>query len=81
MKALAGMRSLLGGGGKANPAVSNSLCCDHCRGTLRFGAHRYWPMRFCSVACMNAYRQRLSPATQQKIFEINGSHRSWKAAS
>ena len=65
---------------KIDQAVSSSLCCAHCRGKLRFGAHRYWHMRFCSAVCVNAYRQRLSPHTRQKIYEIDSSDR-WKAAS
>ena len=42
--------------------------------------HRYWRMRFCSAACMNAYQQRLSPDTQQKIYEIDGYRPLRKAA-
>jgi hypothetical protein len=58
-----------------------SLGCDHCRGRLKSSVHRYWRMRFCSAACMNAYQQRLSTHTQQKIYEIDGYRSSWKAAS
>jgi hypothetical protein len=72
VKPLVGVRSLLGGGKRIDRVVSISPCCDHCRGKLRFGVHRYWHMRFCSAACMNAYQQRLSPDTQQKIYEIDG---------
>jgi hypothetical protein len=79
MNALVGVRSPLGGGEKIDQAVSSSLCCDHCRGKLKFGAHRYWHMRFCSAACVSAYRQRLSPHTRQKIYEIDGCDQ-WKAA-
>jgi hypothetical protein len=50
---------------KVDGDSSSSLCCDHCRGKLRSPVHRYWRMRFCSAACMNAYQQRLSPDTQQ----------------
>jgi hypothetical protein len=59
----------------------DSLCCDQCRGKLRFSVHRYWRMTFCSAACLKAYRQRLSTHTQQKIYEIDGDRSSWKAAS
>jgi hypothetical protein len=72
---------LLGFCGAANGGSLTSLCCDHCRGKLRFSVHRYWRMLFCSAACMNAYRQRLSTHTQQKIYEIDGYRASWKAAS
>jgi hypothetical protein len=36
MNALVGVRSFLGGGEKIDQAVSSSLCCDYCRGKLRF---------------------------------------------
>jgi hypothetical protein len=81
MKAIVGMRGLLGAAEKVNEVALSSLCCDHCRGKLRFRVHRYWHMRFCSATCMNAYQQRLSPDTQQKIYEINDYRPSWKAAS
>lgn len=64
-----------------NGGSLGSLCCDHYRGKLRFSVHRYWRMRFCSAACMNAYQQRLSTQTLQKIYEIDGYRSSWKAAS
>jgi hypothetical protein len=68
-------------GAAKKDSSSTSLYCDHCRGKVSFCVHRYWRMRFCSAACMNAYQQRLSTQTQQKICEIDGYHPSWKAAS
>jgi len=44
-----------------------TLRCDHCRGELGLGVHRYWRMQFCSAACMTAYQQRLAPETKVKI--------------
>jgi hypothetical protein len=81
MKAIVGLRGLLGAAEKVNDVASSSLCCDHCRGKLRVHVHRYRHMRFCSAACMNAYQQRLSADTQQKIYEINDYRPSWKAAT
>jgi hypothetical protein len=81
MTTIVRLRGLFGAAEEVNGDSSNSLCCDHCRGKLRFCVHRYWRMRFCSAACMNAYQQRLSPRTQQKIYEIDGYRPSWKAAS
>jgi hypothetical protein len=75
------LRGLFGAAEKANVVASSSLCCDHCHEKLRFPVHRYWRMRFCSAACMNAYQKRLSPDTQQKIYEIDPYRPSWKAAS
>jgi hypothetical protein len=49
----------------------STLCCDHCRQKLEFCAHYYWRMQFCSCVCMTAYRQRLSPETQQKILQLD----------
>ena len=49
-------------------------------GKLGSRTHRYWHMRFCSSARMSAYRQRLSPDTQQKILQLD-IHPSWKTAS
>ena len=68
------------GAEKVNGDSSSSLYSDHCRGKLRFPVHRYWRMRFCSAACINSYQQRLSPGTQQKIYEIDGYRPSSKAA-
>jgi hypothetical protein len=67
--------------GAVNGGSLGSLCCDHCRGRLKSSVHRYWRMRFCSAACMNAYQQRLSPDTQLKIYQIDDYHPSWRAAS
>jgi hypothetical protein len=58
MKAIVGVRGLLGAAEKVNEV-----------------------MRFCSAACMNAYQRRLSPDTQQKIYEINDYRPSWKVAT
>src|SRR5437764_6945598 len=41
--------------------------CDYYRNELGSFPHLYWRMRFCSLACMSAYQQRLSPQTRQKI--------------
>jgi hypothetical protein len=68
-------------GAAEKDSSSTSLYCDHCRERLSFCVHRYWRMRFCSAACMNAYQQRLSTHTQKKIYEIDGYHPSWKTAS
>ena len=81
MTTIVRLRGLFGAAEKANVVASSSLCCDHCRGKLRFPVHRYWRMRFCSATCMNAYQKRLSQDTQQKIYEINGYRPSWKVAS
>jgi hypothetical protein len=81
MNLIAGVRGLLGATEKTNEVASTSLYCDHCRGKLKFRVHRYWHMRFCSAACMNAYQKRLSPDTQQKIYQIDGYRPSWKVAS
>ena len=81
MTTIVRLRGLFSADEKVNGDSSSSLCCDHCRGKLKLGVHRYWRMRFCSSACMNAYQQRLSTHTQRKIYEIDGYRPSWKAAS
>jgi hypothetical protein len=48
-----------------------TLHCDYCRGELRFGAQRYWRMRFCSNACKKAYQQRLDESTREKIGRLD----------
>jgi hypothetical protein len=48
-----------------------SLRCDHCRAALGAGVQRYWQMRFCSPACVAAYRQRLDDATKVKIERLD----------
>ena len=48
-----------------------TLRCDHCRGELGLGVHRYWRMQFCSAACMAAYQQRLAPETKVKICRLD----------
>jgi hypothetical protein len=75
------LRDLFTADGKTDGGSSSSLCCDHCRGELRSCEHRYWRMRFCSAACVNAYRKRLATHTQQKIYKLDDYDRSWKAAS
>jgi len=45
--------------------------CDHCRGDLGRNIHRYWQMRFCSPACVDAYRRRLDDDTKLKISRLN----------
>jgi hypothetical protein len=67
MTTIVRLRGLFGAAEKANVVASSSLCCDHCRGKLRFRVHRYWHMRFCSEACMNAYQQRLAPHAAENI--------------
>jgi hypothetical protein len=67
MTTIVRLRGLFGTAEKVNGDSSSSLYCDHCRGKVRFPVHRYWRMRFCSAACINAYRRRLSPDTQRKI--------------
>lgn len=44
--------------------------CDHCRRPLGVLVRRYWHMRFCSAACVQAYQRRLHDATKQKIAQI-----------
>ena len=44
-----------------------TMRCDHCRGELGPSVRRYWQMRFCSSACIEAYRRRLDEATRAKI--------------
>jgi hypothetical protein len=44
--------------------------CDHCRRPLGVLVRRYWHMRFCSAACVQAYQQRLQDGTKQKIARI-----------
>jgi hypothetical protein len=47
-----------------------SLRCDHCRRPLGVVVRRYWRMRFCSAACVQAYQRRLQDQTKQKIATI-----------
>jgi hypothetical protein len=56
---------------RRNGVTSASIRCDHCRAQLGSRVHRYWHMRFCSSACMSAYRERLSPDTQRKIVRLD----------
>jgi hypothetical protein len=49
-----------------------TLRCDHCRGRLGLIIHRYWHMRFCSAACMQAYQHRLNEGTRAKIRRLDG---------
>ena len=44
--------------------------CDHCRRPLGIMVRRYWHMRFCSAACVQAYQRRLHDDTKQKIANI-----------
>jgi hypothetical protein len=48
-----------------NLGPASTLRCDHCRGKLSRGVHRYWQMQFCCSACMTA----LAPETKAKIKE------------
>ena len=54
-------------------AAPTVLRCDHCRGELGLGVHRYWHMQFCSFTCMTAYKQRLVPETKAKIYRLDSS--------
>jgi hypothetical protein len=45
--------------------------CDHCRHALGHKIHRYWQMRFCSPACVTAYRGRLDEDTRLKISRLD----------
>jgi hypothetical protein len=45
--------------------------CDHCRGKLGLTLQRYWHMRFCSSACVKAYRRRLAEDTKAKIHQLD----------
>ena len=47
-----------------------SMRCDHCRRPLGLVVSRYWHMRFCSAACVQAYQRRLHDDTKQKIAKI-----------
>ena len=44
--------------------------CDYCRNERGPSPHLYWRMRFCSLACMSAYQQRLFPQTREKILML-----------
>ena len=59
--------SRLSGRSHSLGAAPTLLRCDHCRGELGLGVHRYWHMQFCSSTCMAAYQQRLAPETKEKI--------------
>jgi hypothetical protein len=48
-----------------------TMRCDHCRGELGRTARRYWQMRFCSSACVEAYKRRLGEATRAKIKRLD----------
>jgi len=48
-----------------------TLRCDHCREQLGHDTHCYWHMRFCSAACMQAYKHRLDDETQLKIHHLD----------
>ena len=52
-------------------AAPTLLRCNHCRGELGLGIHRYWHMQFCSSTCMAAYQQRLAPETKEKICRLD----------
>jgi len=80
MTTIVRLRDLFTVAEKVNGGSLSSLCCDHCRAKLRSSVHHYWRMRFCSAACMDAYRRRLGTHTLQKIYEIDGCPPSLKAA-
>jgi hypothetical protein len=48
-----------------------TMRCDHCRGELGRSVRRYWQMRFCSSACIEAYQLRLDEATKAKIERLD----------
>lgn len=48
-----------------------TLRCDHCRGRFGLIVQRYWRMRFCSVACKEAYQRRLGEDTKAKIRRLD----------
>jgi hypothetical protein len=57
---------------RSEPSVCvPGLRCDHCRAELGLHPHRYWHMRFCSIACMTAYQQRLAEETKVKISRLD----------
>jgi len=45
--------------------------CDHCGGPLGLIVRRYYHMRFCCNAHVEAYRRRLSETTRAKIQHLN----------
>jgi hypothetical protein len=47
-----------------------TMRCDHCRRPLGLIVRRYWHMRFCSAACVQAYQQRLQDDTREKIAKL-----------
>ncbi len=49
----------------------STLRCDHCRRELGLHVHRYWHMRFCSLACVTPYQQRLAEETRMKIRRLD----------
>jgi hypothetical protein len=48
-----------------------TMRCDHCRSDLGRSVQRYWQMRFCSLACVEAYQRRLGEATRAKIERLD----------
>jgi hypothetical protein len=48
-----------------------TLKCDHCRQDLGHSIRRYCQMRFCSPACVEAYRRRLDDETKLKIQRLD----------
>lgn len=61
---------------RSKPVGSASSQCDYCRSKLGSRVHLYWRMRFCSLACVSAYQQRLSPQTRQKILRLDVHQRT-----
>jgi hypothetical protein len=61
---------------REQPLSLPALRCDHCRNELGLDVHRYWRMRFCSLACMTAYQRRLAEITRTKIRNLDSSARS-----
>ncbi len=60
---------------KSAPGPSRSgptFRCDHCRRLLGRRVDNYWyDMRFCSAACVGAYRLRLHEETVTKIRRLD----------
>ena len=47
-----------------------SVRCDHCRQNLDPIVHIFCRMKFCSVACKDAYQDRLGEETKAKICRL-----------
>jgi hypothetical protein len=54
---------------RRNP-LSSGYRCDYCGGHLWLTVYRYYHMRFCCKAHMQAYQQRLTMETRAKIRDL-----------